>query len=197
MRSTSNGDTTLYYKDKPFFAQPDTLNRLYKKAKNELTAGPIRPLDAATPGLGVVRVVRTTITKHVVLSDTSTIQIIVAILPCAFGCPAGLLYPALIPSTSDQSLDGIIQVFEVNAAELDKRLVSVPGRTDPYFNTDGLRPTTQRDFTLQLHAEVGMLGPRGDADVMIEPLTQPLLNEIRVAISSPVRPSSSPAAATF
>jgi hypothetical protein len=183
MRSTSNGNTTVYYKDKPFFASVETLNQLYKRAKSQIGAGPLMPLGAARNDVGTVRVVRTTITKHAVLSDTSVLQYLVAFMPCAIGCPLGILYPIIVPSETEQTIDGVIQVFELDGAELERRLVAVPGRPEPYLNTDGLRPASQRDFVLKLHGDVGMFGAR-TADSLIEPVTAPLLNEIMAATSA-------------
>jgi hypothetical protein len=187
MRSTSSGNTTMYYKDKPFYALPSTLADLYTRAKKKMDGSALKPLSVAGHDVGTVRVVRTTIVKHAVVGDNSFIQWLVVVLPCAFGCPLGIAYPALVPAEADHEVDGVIQVFDVDAAELDRRIISVPGSAEPYFNSDGLRPAAQRTFNLKLHASYGLLAERGP-DSLIEPLAEPLLTEIRAAASTSSAP---------
>ncbi|MBN2358202.1 MAG: hypothetical protein JXR83_02035 [Deltaproteobacteria bacterium] len=158
LKSASSGDTTVYYKDKPYFAQPGIRKRVHGQVLEQLASK--FKLVAPTAGEDFY-LVRTTVAEHKETDSNAMWQYISCIGPVAFFvlCPISPLawiYNALVPVRSEQQIRLIVQLFRIPSAEAKARTVAVPDSIYPLVNTDGLQPVAQREFLAQGQGEAGI-----------------------------------------
>jgi len=184
LKSTSSGDTTIYYKDKPYFAQPSSRKRVHQQVLEQL-AGKYK-LVVPTAGDDFY-LVRTTIAEHKVTDTNTFSQFFACFGGLAFLCPPAWIYNALVPVRSEEQIRIVVQMFRIPSGEAKARAVAVPGAIYPLINTDGLQPVAQREFNAVGQGEAGIWNYMfASAEERDKALTGALAEYTTAAISSVV-----------
>jgi hypothetical protein len=189
LKSTSSGDTTIYYKDKPYFAQPSIRKRIHGQVLEQLAGS----LKLVTPTAGEdFYLVRTTIAEHKVTDTNSFWQYMACLMPVAVFviCPISPLawiYNAVVPVRSEEKIRLIVQIFRIPTGEAKARTVAVPDSIYPLINTEGLQPVAQREFNAVGQGEAGIWNYMfASAEEREKALTEAMAGYVAVAVKQVV-----------
>lgn len=160
---------TREVREKPFFARPPVLNAIHERVLAEVQKRRPSWRVTSTSGApllaGQVTVVRTVIEASEMMSSDRALKNL------AFGFGLVILPLQFInidPVHETQRVYGIVERFEVEGGELNRRLVKYPSQPDFAVNLAGLQQL-RREFGLDVSYDEGLLADeRPRSGVLIE-----------------------------
>lgn len=195
LRSQASGDMTVYYQDKPFFAQPNVRRKMHEQVVDKLKehgVTVVHPIPEQP-----VLVVRTTIVEQKEIDSNRVFQILACMLGAGFLCPPLWIYNLAVPVRTELAIRAVVQFFEIPASEVAQRQILSPGSLFPVFNTQGLQPLAQRQLDTEAVDEHGLvdgwLNSKSYEDTYIEVYSNYLAVELSAAIASMNTGRQSPA----
>jgi len=185
LNSTATGNATVYYQDKPFFAKPDTRKEIHKQTLFYLEDK--MGVKFATPnGEQPLFLVRTTIVKQKVEKNNMWIHYMACFGGLAFLCPPAWLVHVFLPVKIETSVEAVIQIFEIPAAEVMERQILKPGALYPLFNTQGLQVLAQGPLDTRVFMERGFMNAYltdpGDLEILSDVYAKYLAAEVAALI---------------
>lgn len=160
---------TREVREKPFFARPPVLNAVHERVLAEVQKRRPSWRVTSTSGApllaGQVTVVRTVIEANELMSSDRPLKNL------AFGFGLIILPLQFInidPVHETQRVYGIVERFELEGGELNRRLVKYPSQPDFAVNLAGLQQL-RREFGLDVSYDEGLLADeRPRAGVLVE-----------------------------
>lgn len=181
MYSSTAGNTTTYWKDKPPLAQPDSLRALSSAtAKAGAQYGIVA--TAEMPDSGDILLLRPVILEQRETDSNSLLQVLLLVGGAACLCPPMWLGNVIVPLKRTEVIRIGIVAFRVPAAEARARVMN--GGVGTYLRTDGLLPVGSQEIVIHHTAEGGFFGSNQAGG---DPLMQDIGAQVAKALAEWVR----------